>query len=519
MIIRIFNRDLPVRNLFFVFGEGVLIYVVVMMWTFISQGRAAVPLLSSQVLVKALLIMVVCLISFYLNDLYNLKITDSYVELGRRLTRAMGIACILLALIYYGVPSLLTGRGIFVVSILFILQGISWRYAYSYLLKKRMFTEKVLVLGSGEFCRKILEEIGKSWESGYQVTGLISTNSLSKSTIPPGIKVFKASSDICELAESLMCNKIIVAMDQRRGSFPTQDLLRCRVRGIKILEGESFYEKLTGKILVEQTHPSWLIFSEGFRKSRFTRIMKRASDLIFASLGLLVILPLIGIIGVAIKLDSKGPIIFKQERCGEGERPFRLYKFRSMVDNAEEGCGPTWAQGDDHRVTRAGRILRKFRLDEIPQMWNVLKGDMSFVGPRPERPEFVEQLKRIIPYYSERHSVKPGITGWAQISYGYAGSVEDALEKLKYDLFYVKNMNILTDIVIVLRTIKAVLKIDGVGRTHQNEELTRIKDTVEASSPGSPYISPQHNESVGHIDRKDPSEHGSRTSSAIQKVM
>ena len=497
MILRVFNKDLPLRNLIFVCGEGVLIYTVVLVSTSLQLGSFNAFFSSYQVPANALLIMVVFLTSFYFNDLYNLKVTDSYMGLGCRLTKAIGIAFIILALICFGVPSLFSGNGIFALSILFVLLGISWRYAYNYLLRKKMFTEKVLVLGSGRLCRKILDEISESRDSGYQVTGLVSTNSVPALNIASGIPVFNMNGSLYELAESLMSRKIIVAMDQKRGSLPTADLLHCKMNGFKILEGESFYEKLTGKILVEQINPSWFIFSKGFRKSRFTRIMKRTTGLILAGLGLLLASPLIGIIALAIKLDSKGPIIFKQVRCGQGERPFELSKFRSMIDNAEADSGPTWAQNDDCRVTRVGKILRKYRLDEIPQMWNVLKGDMSFVGPRPERPEFVEKLKKIIPYYSERHAVKPGLTGWAQISYGYGASVEDSLEKLKYDLFYIKNMNILMDLMIIFGTIKVVLNYNGVSQGHSEHKRVQAETHEMFSMPDHPTLS----DSVEKCDR------------------
>ena len=207
--------------------------------------------------------------------------------------------------------------------------------------------------------------------------------------------------------------------------------------------------------------PGWCISSDGLRKSFLGRILKRIVDLIFSILGLILTAPLVGFITVAIKLDSWGPVFYKQERCGEGGRTFTILKFRSMIDNAEDVCGPTWSHDNDCRITRTGSILRKFRLDEIPQMWNVLRGHMSLVGPRPERPEFVEQLQKIVPHYSARHNVKPGITGWAQVSYGYGASVEDAVEKLMYDLFYIKNMSFFFDLIIIFKTIKIVLQEKG----------------------------------------------------------
>ncbi len=462
MILRILNKDVPLRNVLFVVGEGALIYAAVLVSAFIRHGSAHRSFLSPDLHSKAMLIMVICQASLYFNELYNLQVTDTYLELGLRLTKALGIASIILAIIYYCIPSFRTARGVFLISLVFLtLLIVSWRYAYNWILKKKMFTEKIFILGSGELSKKILNEINGHRDSGYQVAGVVPTNPATILALPMEIPLFKLNDNLCDLAESYRIKKIIVAMDDRRGNLPSEELLRCKMQGTTVLEGESFYEKLAGKILAENINPSWLIYSDGFRKTRLIRLTKRIGDLSLASLGLLFTLPLTLIIAVAIKLDSRGPVIYRQERCGEGGRTFELCKFRSMIDNAEETCGPTWAQDNDCRVTRVGAILRKFRLDEIPQMWNVLKGDMSFLGPRPERPEFVKELEQIIPYYSERHTVKPGITGWAQVSYAYGASVEDALEKLKYDLFYIKNMSILMDLRIILKTMKIVLRQSG----------------------------------------------------------
>jgi exopolysaccharide biosynthesis polyprenyl glycosylphosphotransferase len=214
---------------------------------------------------------------------------------------------------------------------------------------------------------------------------------------------------------------------------------------------------LTGKLIVEHLNPSWLIFENGFKKSWAKRVVKRITDIFFSVLLLILTSPIIFLTSIIIKLDSKGPVIFSQERVGQNRRPYMIHKFRSMVADAETKSGPVWAQAEDKRITRIGNFIRKWRIDEIPQLWNVLRGDMSFVGPRPEREFFIKQLEKEIPYYGERMSVKPGVTGWAQVSYGYGASVEDAIEKLNYDLFYIKNMSILMDILVVLRTIKTVL--------------------------------------------------------------
>lgn len=319
-----------------------------------------------------------------------------------------------------------------------------------------------MIIGSGELARNIVQEITSRKDSGYQITTIIDNPSPNQALVIDGCDILQDFNTICERASKLGVRRIITALDEKRGKFPTKQLMRCKMNGISIVKGESFYENLTGKLLVEMINPSWFIFADGFRKSWATRIMHRIANLILAGLGILLTLPLIAVVSLAIKFDSKGPVIYRQKRVGQDNKGFMICKFRTMIHNAEETSGPVWAENDDYRVTRVGRMLRKWRLDEIPQIWNVLKGHMNFVGPRPERPEFVEELQKIIPYYSERHTVKPGITGWAQVSYGYGASVEDSLEKLKYDLFYIKNMSVLLDLMIIFRTVKIVLKKSGV---------------------------------------------------------
>jgi sugar transferase (PEP-CTERM system associated) len=261
---------------------------------------------------------------------------------------------------------------------------------------------------------------------------------------------------ISSIARAGGVDRIVVALDERRGKFPLEQLLSCRLKGIRVEDGVAFTEQLAGKLSVESLHPSFLIFSDGFKRSAIFKQVKRVFDILASAVGLTLFFPVSLMIAIAIKLDSKGPILYRQERVGEDERIFRLLKFRSMRVDAEEN-GPEWARVDDQRVTRVGRMIRKLRLDEIPQMINVLKGEMSFVGPRPERPFFTEQLKKGIPYYSQRHVIKPGITGWAQICYRYGASKEDALEKLKYDLYYIKHMSWVFDLIIFFETVKIVL--------------------------------------------------------------
>ncbi|MCX5834893.1 MAG: TIGR03013 family PEP-CTERM/XrtA system glycosyltransferase [Deltaproteobacteria bacterium] len=264
---------------------------------------------------------------------------------------------------------------------------------------------------------------------------------------------FKQISSICRKNR---IDRIVVALDERRGRLPVDQLLFCRLKGINVDDGMTFTENLLGKLCVESLHPSSIIFSNGIRGRFYTSKLKRVSDIISALFGLLFLGPIFTLIAMAIKLDSKGPVFYRQDRVGRDGRVFSLIKFRSMVVDAEKD-GPIWAVLDDQRCTRVGKIIRKLRLDEIPQLINVLKGEMSIVGPRPERPFFVKKLENEIPFYYHRHLVKPGVTGWAQIYYPYGATIEDAIEKLKYDLYYVKNMSPVMDLRIVSETVKIVL--------------------------------------------------------------
>jgi sugar transferase (PEP-CTERM system associated) len=273
--------------------------------------------------------------------------------------------------------------------------------------------------------------------------------------------VIGTPADIVRLVRTHRVNRIIVGLSDRRGKLPIDELLEAKLQGVRIEEPETTYERLTGKILLDELRPSWLIFSDGFRARWLTRAAKRLIDIVLAVVGLVVAAPLMLLTAIAVWLDSPGQVLYAQERVGEHGRRFTLYKFRSMRIDAERGT-PIWAREQDERVTAVGRFIRVTRLDELPQLWNVLLGDMSFVGPRPERPFFVEQLAQAIPFYRQRHAVKPGITGWAQVKYRYGASIEDAREKLRYDLYYVKHLSIIFDLTIVFDTVKVILWRKGV---------------------------------------------------------
>jgi sugar transferase (PEP-CTERM system associated) len=378
-----------------------------------------------------------------------------------RVLQSLGVAAILMGIFYIIFPKTIIAKGIFVISVSIVIFVIAcWRLTYAEVLKIGLFDQNIILLGSAELVKRIKSEITVRRDCGYKVAlevpedscGLDLTNQAA-----PIIVCEKNAEGICEIAKTLNIKKIIVALQEKRDNFPVKALLRCRVEGIDVIDGNTFYEMLTGKLVVDNINPSWFIFSGGFQKSALRRFIKRAFDIIFSLFLIVIFFPLAAIIAILIKIDSKGPVFFSQERVGEKDKLFLMHKFRSMVCDAEKSCGPVWASNDDDRITRIGRLIRKMRFDELPQLWNVLKGEMSFVGPRPEREFFVKQLEEEIPYYKERHTVKPGITGWAQVCFTYGASVDDALEKLNYDLFYIKNMSVLMDFYIVLRTIKIVL--------------------------------------------------------------
>ena len=484
MPFRIFNQYYPIRNLLFVMGEGVVIYASVVLAILFADGILVSGMLvgtnpvidwaylsakfNGWLCLKVLLVTLVCQICLYYNDLYDLNKTPGFSEMSLRMLLALGIATIFLSGIYLIFPEVIIGSGsFFAMTLAFLMLFIVlWRFFCTLVFNQEMFDRKIIILGSGELARNIMNEIMERKNCGYMIAGIAleshgDADSMEKRE---GIRFFsnEHQDGLYEMANRLGVKKVVVALRDRRSEFPTKELLECRISGMDVIEGDSFYEMLTGKLSVEHINPEWLIFSKGFRKSFLTRFLKRTLDIVLSLVMLVTFFPVIAITAILIKMDSKGSVLFSQERVGEKRRIYQIHKFRSMITDAEKETGPKWAGENDPRVTRMGRLIRQWRVDEIPQLWNVLKGEMSFVGPRPEREFFVKGLEYIIPYYGARFTAKPGITGWAQVCYGYGASVKDAIEKLNYDLFYMKNMSIGMDIIIVLRTVKTV--ISGIGR-------------------------------------------------------
>jgi sugar transferase (PEP-CTERM system associated) len=336
-----------------------------------------------------------------------------------------------------------------------------WRLLFLQVGRARGLQEHVLIVGTSAGARTVAREVLDQHDYAYKIVGFIDDDPamLGRSIVNP--KVIGTTADIVRLVREQRVDRIIVGLADRRGKLPIEELLEAKLQGVRIEEPETTYERLTGKIMLDELKPSWLIFSDGFRARKLTRAAKRGVDMVLAIAGMVLAAPLMALTAIAVRLDTPGPVVYAQERVGEHGRTFMVYKFRSMLADAERGGTPIWARDKDDRVTRVGRIIRLTRLDEIPQLWNVLRGDMSFVGPRPERPFFVEQLAEAIPFYRQRHAVKPGVTGWAQVRYRYGASIEDAREKLRYDLYYIKHMSIIFDLTIVFDTVKVILLRKG----------------------------------------------------------
>jgi sugar transferase (PEP-CTERM system associated) len=417
---------------------------------------------------------VVIFLSFMFN-MYSQERNDGRKEVLIRIIGEISMALLALSALYYMDPAILLGRGVLMLSLmLFGLFQFFWHTSYT-VIRLQGLSRKVLILGSGSLAQR-MGDIIKEKNNPYVFSGHISVphEQLYLPTCTPasgnghsdgnggGSGNGNGNEKECiyaleDIVKQEKAHRIVVSLSERRGVFPVKEVLNCKLKGIDVVDAPTFYEEMTGKLLIEEITPSWFIFSDGFKITPFKRSLKRVLDIFTACVGLTMLLPVLPVVALAIKISSRGPVFFKQSRIGEGEKPFTLYKFRTMLNDAEKGIGAVWAQEKDPRVTKVGKLLRQTRLDEFPQFYNVLKGDMSIVGPRPERPEFVEKLKRQIPYYSERHTIRPGITGWAQICYPYGSSVNDAIEKLRYDLYYVKHLSIFLDIMVIIETIKVML--------------------------------------------------------------
>ena len=411
------------------------------------------------VLPKAAVVAAIVLLSLIAMGLYQFNQRLYFRETVVRIVVAFAAASLAIAVVFYAFPAVMISRDIASIAVGYALILILFfRYLFSCQIDKNVFRRRTMIYGAGDRAASLFDLRRKADRRGFQIVGRLAA---------PGDTIVGDRSDvsmtngkkIIEYVRDAKADEIVIAMDERRGNFPVRELLDVRLRGISVIDLVEFLERETGKIPIDLVNPGWLIFSEGFHISKLRKLSQRVLDVVVSAMLVLFTWPIMLLVVLAIKFEDglAARVLYRQCRVGLGGRHFQLYKFRSMAEDAEADGKAVWADSNDVRITKVGRFLRRSRLDELPQVFNVLRGTMSVVGPRPERPEFVESLQNEIPYYSERHAVKPGVTGWAQLRYAYGASQEEAKEKLQYDLYYVKNQSFMLDVLILLQTVEVVL--------------------------------------------------------------
>jgi len=461
-MIRIFNQYVSLKSFLLMIVEALLIVlslicaVKLRFWNNTAEfdSYLTLPDFAGQ----AAIVVFVCVACFYYNDLYDLTTGYSEVERVLRVEQSLGAASLLLGMFYFLFPGLLLSRGVFIIGMILVTALV--------LLSRKLLdrawlltapVQRIMILGTGQLALELARELTRRDDLGMKLEGFVgAAGAADQSERVFGFPVLGNTSEMETIARQRGISKIIVALEDRRGVLPTRELVTLRVQGVRVDDAPTALSALTGRISLRSVNPSWFVFSDGFHRSKWIDLLKRSVDLAAAAIGLIVSLPIMAVVALLVRLDSKGPVIFRQTRVGRMGKCFEVLKFRSMSVDAEKTNGAQWASENDPRVTRIGRSLRKYRLDELPQFVNVIRGEMSFVGPRPERPYFVKELRKTIPYYDERHSVRPGLTGWAQVQYAYGSSIEDAFNKLEYDLFYLQNMSLTFDLAIIFQTIRIV---------------------------------------------------------------
>jgi sugar transferase (PEP-CTERM system associated) len=451
-LIRLFNVYYPVRTLVLLIGEALIVWTSFVLGAIYELREDSYLVLNYEGgYLKILAVTLLVLLCSHWLDLYDTARLQTKSELYFRLLMVPGVLAFVLAAIAYVRPNYLLGSGSSAVGLLILTFALfGWRLGFTWLVQLPILVERVYVLGTGERAQRVVQGLRQNPEIGVEIASWTGK-------MEGAVTLEAVAAHLMEVVEKQKVHRVIVATPDRRGALPMKELLELRMRGVKIEEATSWLEKITGKIEVENLNPSWLVFGQGFRRGAIFILIRRVFSVGISLLGLFLALPLFPFIILAIRFDSKGSVFYSQTRVGKGGRTFQVVKFRTMRQDAEAATGPQWAGTHDPRVTRIGKFLRSSRLDEIPQLWCVLKGDMAFVGPRPERPEFIDMLSKEIPYYGVRHMVRPGLTGWAQVRYKYGSTIEDAREKLQYDLFYIKNASVGLDLLIMFQTVKTVL--------------------------------------------------------------
>ncbi len=457
-MVRLFHAYFPRRTLILALSEASLIVLALIAATVASfRSDAHLALTYENGLLKIMIASFVCILCMHYYDLYDSLVLGSPREVVARLIQGLGTTSVVLALLYYAYPVVQLGGSTWLLGIAMAgVALVSWREMFFVLNRSARLAERVVLLGDGPLASSLGTEIEKRPELGQRLLGYVDdVPGLAQS--PNGLRRLGGIEDLPQFVESARIDRVIVTMSDRRGRLPLELLLQLKTRGVLVEDGADVYERVTGKIPLESLRLSWLVFSPGFHVSLGMRIYKRIFSFLFSFLGLVVSLPLLALISLAIRLDSKGPIIYRQQRLGKDGKVFTLFKFRSMRDGVDRNGNFTPATRNDDRFTRVGRWLRRTRLDELPQFYNILRGDMDFVGPRPFVPSQEYELMGQIPFYAQRLTVKPGATGWAQVNRGYCATLEDNAEKLAYDLFYIKNLSAGLDLLILFQTIKILL--------------------------------------------------------------
>ncbi len=453
------GQTIPRRTLLVILSEGLLTsFALLLAMGFMTPPSSSVwhSLAHSSAFRRLLVALAICMLSFYYNDLYDLQVLQSMSRTGVKLARGLGCAMFGIALVCYLYPSLSPGQGVAAIAApAIMLLLVSSRAALQSTAKHARGAERILLVGSGVLGRKVISELQNRYDFNCSVVGLLTEGDDSAADVLT-LPNLGSIADLERVCQKHQVARIVLSMRERRGGMPVRELMRLKFQGIQVDDPYSLYERVTGRIVVENLSPSFFIFSDGFKSSQAVRWTKRTFDVCVALAGLILAAPLMCMVAAAIVIEDRGPVFYCQNRVGLNRRTFRIFKFRSMR-TSPAGVTPSWTSDGDSRITRVGKYLRLFRLDELPQFLNVLRGEMSLVGPRPEQPYFCTLLDEKIPYFNYRHSVRPGITGWAQIKYGYGATTEDALRKLELDLFYIKHLSIALDAAVLFETVKVVL--------------------------------------------------------------
>jgi sugar transferase (PEP-CTERM system associated) len=455
-MVRALNAYFPIRILLLGVTEALLVALAFVTAVVLRFGSDAdLVLRYEHGLIKIALVIAVFFLCMWHLDLYDSQFLSSQFKVVPRLMQVAGAMSILLAFVYYSYPQVQLGRSVLIIGVLLVLVLVlSCRHIFFRVLRKFDWVQRTIVFGSGTFARELSKEALRRPELGIDFVGCVDAFDHPR---PNDVSSFNGASSLSELVQENRISRVIVALDERRGRLPLEELLKLKCQGVLVEDGSDFYEAVTGKVPLDSLKLSWLLFSSGFYPSRMRLLLKRIFSICVATIGLIAGIPVTLLAALAIRLDSSGPVIFRQRRVGKDGKEFTIYKFRTMRENADRNRDERPAEKWDSRVTRVGRWLRRTRVDELPQLYNIFRGDMDVVGPRPFVPSQEAELVNQIPFYRHRWAVKPGATGWAQINRAYCFSLEDNIEKLSYDLFYIKNLSIGLDLIILVQTLKILV--------------------------------------------------------------